>query len=55
MVAEEDFRAGKARVTPWWRVVRDNGRLFEKMPGQPEHLEEEGHQIQKSGKLRVIF
>jgi len=53
--AEEDLRAGKARVTPWWRVVRDDGKLFEKLPGQAEHLEEEGHEIQKSGKLRVIF
>ncbi len=57
--AEEEMRAGKARVTPWWRVVRDDGKLFEKMPGGPvgqaEHLEEEGHEIQKSGTLRVIF
>jgi alkylated DNA nucleotide flippase Atl1 len=57
--AEEDLRAGKARVTPWWRVVRDDGSLFEKLPGRPvgqaERLEAEGHEIQKSGKLRVIF
>jgi len=57
--AEEDLRAGKARVTPWWRVVRDDGKLFEKLPGGPtgqaQHLEGEGHQVQKSGTLRVIF
>jgi alkylated DNA nucleotide flippase Atl1 len=53
--AEEEMRAGKSRVTPWWRVVRDDGRLFEKLPGQAEHLEGEGHEIQKSGKLRVIL
>ena len=57
--AAEDMRAGKARVAPWWRVVRDDGTLFEKLPGGPaaqaEHLEAEGHAIQKSGKLRVIL
>jgi alkylated DNA nucleotide flippase Atl1 len=57
--AAEDVRAGKSRVTPWWRVVRDDGSLFEKLPGGPvaqaEHLEAEGHEIQKSAKLRVIF
>ena len=57
--AEEDARAGKSRVTPWWRVVRDDGSLFEKLPGGPAgqatHLEAEGREVQKSGKLRVIF
>jgi alkylated DNA nucleotide flippase Atl1 len=57
--AAEDVRAGKSRVTPWWRVVRDDGSLFEKLPGGPvaqaQHLEAEGHEIQKSAKLRVIF
>jgi alkylated DNA nucleotide flippase Atl1 len=57
--AAEEMRAGKSRVAPWWRVVRDDGALFEKLPGGPaaqaEHLEAEGHQIRKSAKLRVIF
>jgi alkylated DNA nucleotide flippase Atl1 len=57
--AAEDVRIGKTRITPWWRVVRDDGSLFEKLPGGPvaqaEHLEAEGHAIRKSGKLRVIF
>jgi len=57
--AEEDLRAGKSRVTPWWRVVRDDGSLLEKLPGGPVaqagHLEAEGREIQKSGKLRVIL
>ena len=56
--AAEDIRAGKARVTPYWRVVRDDGRLLEKLPGgaaeQARHLEAEGHTIQYSAKLRVI-
>ena len=56
--AEEDVKAGKSRVTPYWRVVRDDGTLFEKLPGGPvaqaDHLEAEGHQIHRTGKLRVI-
>lgn len=55
--AEEDARAGKRRITPYWRVVLDGGGLNEKVPGGPLHqaelLEAEGHQIDRSGKLRV--
>ena len=47
--AEEDLRNGKKRVTPYWRVVRDDGSLLEKLPGgvkaQAERLEDEGHMI----------
>jgi hypothetical protein len=32
-VAEEDRRAGKRAVTPYWRVPRDDGSLNEKFPG----------------------
>ena len=56
--AAEDMRAGKSRVTPYWRVVRDDGKLLEKLPGGPaaqaEHLEAEGRKILRTGKLRVI-
>jgi len=56
--ADQDLRAGKSRVTPYWRVVRDDGRLFEKLPGGPaaqrEHLEEEGHKVDTSAILRII-
>src|ERR1043165_9967120 len=31
--AEEDAAAGKKRITPWWRTIRDNGKLIEKFPG----------------------
>ena len=31
--SEEDRAAGKARVTPYWRVVTDKGELNEKFPG----------------------
>jgi alkylated DNA nucleotide flippase Atl1 len=57
-VAAADIRAGKSRVTPYWRVIRDDGRLLENLPGGPteqaRHLQAEGHQIQYSAKLRVI-
>jgi len=55
--AEEAARSGKIRITPYWRVIRDDGALFEKFPGGPsaqaERLENEGHSIERSGKLRV--
>jgi alkylated DNA nucleotide flippase Atl1 len=55
--AEETARAGVLRVTPYWRIVRDDGRLLEKLPGGPsaqaEKLAAEGHKIDRSGKLRV--
>src|SRR5215469_6258689 len=31
--AEEDRAAGSARVTPYWRVVGEDGRLNPKFPG----------------------
>jgi hypothetical protein len=47
--AEEDARAGKSRITPYWRVVKDDGSLNPKFPGgvarQAERLREEGHRI----------
>jgi hypothetical protein len=56
--ANEAARAGKSRVTPYWRVIRESGVLMEKLPGGPlaqaDHLESEGHAIDRSGKLRVI-
>ncbi len=47
--AEEDRRAGKKRITPYWRVVKDDGSLNPKYPGgvdgQAQRLREEGHQV----------
>lgn len=34
-VAEEDRRAGNKNITPYWRVLRDDGSLNEKFPGGP--------------------
>lgn len=48
-VAEEDRRAGRYDITPYWRVVRENGELNAKFPGgveeQARRLAEEGHTI----------
>jgi alkylated DNA nucleotide flippase Atl1 len=58
-VAEEDLKAGKEKVTPYWRVVGSDGSLNEKFPGgmeaQAARLREEGHTIEssKGRKLRV--
>ncbi len=47
--AEEAFRTGRKWVTPYWRVIRDDGSLNEKFPGgvktQSQRLKEEGHSI----------
>lgn len=47
--SEEDLRSGRTRVTPYWRVIRDDGSLNEKFPGgvkaQSRRLKEEGHVI----------
>lgn len=55
--AEEAARNGAARITPYWRVVREDGKLIEKLPGGPsaqaERLRQEGHEIDDAGKLRV--
>ena len=48
-VAEEDRQNGMKRITPYWRVVRDNGSLNPKFSGgvmaQAACLKEEGHKI----------
>ncbi len=47
--AEEDHQNGKKRITPYWRVVKNDGRLNPKFPGgvkeQAARLKEEGHKI----------
>jgi hypothetical protein len=44
--AEEAAREGKTRITPYWRVVREDGSLYPKFPGgverQAERLRAEG-------------
>ena len=52
--AEEDRGAGRHEITPYWRVVRDDGRLNPKFPGgveaQARRLREEGHAVE-NGKV----
>jgi hypothetical protein len=47
--AEEDARDGKTRVTPYWRVLKDDGSLNPKFPGgveqQAKRLRAEGHRV----------
>ncbi|MCB9862652.1 MAG: MGMT family protein [Phycisphaerales bacterium] len=47
--AEEDRSKGKRRITPYWRTIRDDGKLNEKFPGgaaaQAALLEDEGFSI----------
>ena len=48
--AEEDRADGKKRVTPYWRTIKDGGKLNDKYPGgvkaQAAKLREEGFTIQ---------
>jgi hypothetical protein len=57
--AEEDKRNGKSRVTPYWRVIRDDGSLNEKFPGgvkvQAAYLEQEGHRLKNSKGRPVVI
>ena len=47
--AEEDAAAGKTEITPYWRVVKEDGSLNPRFPGgverQEERLRDEGHRI----------
>ena len=56
--AAEEERAGKQRVTPFWRVIRDDGSLIEKLPGGPAgqaaRLTEEGQRVVRGKKTRVL-
>lgn len=47
--ATEDEGDGRKRVTPWWRVLKEGGKLNPKFPGGVEEhtrrLRAEGHEI----------
>ena len=47
--AEEDKAAGKKQITPYWRVLKEGGKLNPKFPGgieqQARYLTKEGFQI----------
>ena len=48
--AEEDLSRGEKETTPYWRVIRADGGLNDKLPGgteaQAAHLGQEGHSIE---------
>lgn len=48
--AEEDMSSGKGNISPYWRVVKDDGSLYDKFPGgvesQRRRLEKEGYNFQ---------
>ena len=50
--AEEDGNSGKPDITPYWRVLREDGGLNAKFPGgidaQARRLMEEGHTVVNS-------
>ncbi|HEX5054234.1 MAG TPA: hypothetical protein VFZ65_20820 [Planctomycetota bacterium] len=52
--ADEQERVGKARVTPYWRTLKQGGELNPKFPGGVEvlrtRLEAEGHEVEARGK-----
>lgn len=57
--AEEERRAGKKLVTPYWRVISSEGRLNLKYPGgatrQRRMLSAEGHKVLRaSGKKAPV-
>ena len=56
--AEEDRASGRRRITPYWRVVKDDGSLNPKFPGgeklQTQCLREEGLSIVRKGKRAAV-
>lgn len=46
---EENTQDAHAPETAWWRVIKDNARMLDKMPGGPDYqadkLKAEGHHI----------
>jgi alkylated DNA nucleotide flippase Atl1 len=56
--AHEASANGAKRVTPYWRVIRDNGELNPKFPGdfanQSRYLRSEGFAINRNGKKAPV-
>jgi alkylated DNA nucleotide flippase Atl1 len=57
--ASEMEAMGAKRVTPWWRLLKSDGKLNEKMPGGlAEHrkrLVAEGHKVVRKGKTSLVI
>ena len=56
--AEEDRAKGRRRITPYWRVVKDDGSLNPKFPGgeklQTKCLRSEGLSIVRKGQRSLV-
>ena len=56
--ADDDAKAGKKDITPYWRTLKAGGVLNEKYPGGIDNLkyflELEGHEIIQKGKKWVV-
>jgi hypothetical protein len=56
--SEEDRANGRKRVAPYWRVIKDDGRLNPKFPGgeqlQARYLRREGFSVTHQGKWTVV-
>jgi hypothetical protein len=56
--AEEDRANGRRRITPYWRVVKDDGSLNPKFPGgekqQSQCLQDDGLSVVQNGKRVVV-
>ena len=56
--AAEDEAAGKKRVTPYWRALKNGGEVNPKYPGGvaalSKQLRAEGHKIVVKGKRRLV-
>ncbi len=56
--ANEASQQGAKRVTPYWRIVRDNGELNPRFPGgvelQSRQLRDEGFAIVRNGKTSMV-
>jgi hypothetical protein len=52
--AAEEVAPKRKHITPYWRTLKEGGKLNEKYPGgvvrQRQRLKEEGHKIHKRGK-----
>ncbi len=56
--AEEDRANGRGRITPYWRVVKDDGSLNPKFPGgeklQSQRLRDDGLSVVQNGKRTMV-
>lgn len=57
--AEEERAKGEKKIAHWWRIVKSDGSLNEKMPQATDYqktlLEAEGHEIEIKGKNNRAF